>query len=138
MIDIRWARSGTPLECRCGVGSLPGFHFREILASLLARLLLSLQVRKARPILGSLSPGVILKSMHGQNKNIATSQRCQYPAITLRWMKLTERNTPPDTHILHISDLFAGHLRSGQSRDLPHYKLTEGNTVITHFVTGMI
>ena len=79
--------------------------------------------------------------MHGQNKNVAISQRCQYPATTLRSMKLSERNTPPDTHILHVSDLFAGHLRSGQSLDFPHYKSLWGggvNTVITHFATEMI
>ena len=34
----------------------------------------------------------------------------------------SERNTPLDAHILHSSDLYAGHLRSSQSRDFPYDK----------------
>ena len=41
LVDMRWAPSGTPLKwLRCRAES--GFRFREILASLPARLLLSL------------------------------------------------------------------------------------------------
>ena len=37
-------------------------------------------------------------------------------------------------HFVHLRFFIAGHLRSGQSGDLPHYKIM-GNTEIYHFAT---
>ena len=58
-----------------------------------------------------------------RSQNATISQRFRRQAIFLRKMKLSECNKPPGTNMLYISDFFhAGHLRSGQSRDLAHHR----------------
>ena len=54
--------------------------------------------------------------------------------IFLEKTKLSGSNKPLDTHILISWILHTGHLKSGQSRDLAHYK-PMGDAEIAQFAT---
>ena len=79
-----------------------------------------------------LRPGQVTNPWHNKLtsarlQNATTLQHCQWQAIFLRKMILSESAKPPSTlrkmKISESTKIFhACHLRSGQSRDLAHYK----------------